>query len=57
MTTKSLKNGADYPVRTDDPLITNQFVSLILNDIFVNHFPSYPLSLRDLPGRCKLFLA
>lgn len=36
---KPLKNGADYPVRTDGPLITNRGASLKTNDIPVNRAP------------------
>lgn len=48
---KSLKNGADWRVRTPDPLITNRGASLFSNDICGNRLPHPPQLSATSPAR------
>lgn len=48
-----LKNGADYPVRTDGPLITKQTAALNLRGFFANSARNAPFVSSDLLGECK----
>lgn len=51
---KCLKNGADYPVRTDDPLITKHGALLIMRGFPVNRAlcePQKTVTLRSSVNR------
>lgn len=50
---KSLKNGADYPIRTDGLMITNRLPSLFSFTNVCKLFRRAPFVYNSLPMGCK----